>query len=40
VRPDYLRGLASRAEDYHYCNESVELQGTFINLATELGGNN
>ncbi len=39
VRPDYLRGLASRPEDYHFCNESVELQGTFINLATELGGN-
>jgi molecular chaperone DnaK len=39
VRPDYLRGLASRPEDYHFCNESVELQGTFINLATELGSN-
>lgn len=38
VRPDFLRGLASRPEDYHYCNESIELQGTFINLATELGG--
>jgi molecular chaperone DnaK len=38
VRPDYLRGIASRPEDYHFCNESVELQGTFINLATELGG--
>ncbi len=38
VRPDFLRSLASRAEDYHYCNESVDLQGTFINLATELGG--
>ena len=38
VRPDFLRSLASRAEDYHFCNESVELQGTFINLATELAG--
>jgi len=38
VRPDFLRSIASRPEDYHYCNESVELRGTFINLATELGG--
>lgn len=38
VRPDFLRSLASRPDDYHYCNESLELQGTFINLATELGG--
>ncbi|MFZ5477812.1 MAG: Hsp70 family protein [Myxococcota bacterium] len=38
VRPDFLRSLASRPEDYHFCNESVELQGTFINLATELAG--
>jgi Mg-chelatase subunit ChlD len=36
VQPDFLTGLASRAEDYHFCSESVELQGTFINLATEL----
>jgi molecular chaperone DnaK len=36
VRPDFLRGLASRPEDYHFCSESIELQGTFINLATEL----
>ena len=39
VRPDFLRTLASRPEDFHYCNESVDLQGTFINLATELSGN-
>ncbi len=38
VRPDFLKSLASRAEDFHFCNESVELQGTFINLATELSG--
>ncbi len=38
VRPDFLRGLASRPTDFHFCNESVELEGTFINLATELGG--
>ena len=39
VRPEFLRAIASRPEDFHFCNESVELQGTFINLATELGGN-
>ena len=38
VRPDFLKALASRPEDYHFCSESVELQGTFINLATELAG--
>ncbi len=37
VRPDFLRTLASRPADYHFCHESVDLQGTFINLATELG---
>jgi Mg-chelatase subunit ChlD len=36
VRPEFLKSLASRPEDYHFCSESVELQGTFINLATEL----
>ncbi len=38
VHPEFLRGLASRQEDYHFCSESVDLQGTFINLATELAG--
>lgn len=38
VRPEFLTSLASRPEDYHFCSESVELQGTFINLATELAG--
>jgi molecular chaperone DnaK len=36
VQQDYLRGLCSRTSDYHHCEESVELEGTFINLATEL----
>ncbi len=40
VRPEFLQGLASRPEDYHYCNEAVELKGTFVNLATELGASN
>jgi molecular chaperone DnaK len=38
VRPDFLKELASSPDDYHFCNESVELKGTFINLATELTG--
>lgn len=37
VQQEFLTGLCSRASDYHHCNESVELEGTFINLATELG---
>ncbi|MEY3213135.1 MAG: hypothetical protein RIT28_3616 [Pseudomonadota bacterium] len=36
VQQDFLRSLASRPKDFHFCNESVELEGTFINLATEL----
>ncbi|TVQ89611.1 MAG: VWA domain-containing protein [Deltaproteobacteria bacterium] len=38
VDQDYLRSLASQPDDYHFCSESLELQGTFINLATELSG--
>ena len=37
VQRDFLTTLCSNASDYHHCNESVELEGTFINLATELG---
>ena len=36
VEQGFLRGLASRPQDYYFCSESVELEGTFINLATEL----
>ena len=36
VQQGYLRQLCSGQTDYHHCNESVELEGTFINLATEL----
>ena len=35
VQPEYLKSLASSPADYHFCSDSVELQGTFINLATE-----
>lgn len=36
VQQEFLASLCSRPSDYHHCNESVELEGTFINLATEL----
>jgi len=36
VQQDFLRSLASREEDFHFCGESLELEGTFINLATQL----
>ncbi|MFK7930726.1 MAG: VWA domain-containing protein, partial [Myxococcota bacterium] len=38
VQQDFLRTLASQPGDYHFCSESIELRGTFINLATELAG--
>ncbi len=38
VQQDFLSSLASGPKDYHFCNESLELEGTFINLATELSG--
>lgn len=36
VQQGFLRSLVTRPQDMHFCNESVELEGTFINLATEL----
>jgi molecular chaperone DnaK len=36
VQQDYLRSLASQPSDYHFCAESLDLEGTFINLATQL----
>jgi molecular chaperone DnaK len=38
VEQDFLRALASQPDDYHFCSQSLDLQGTFINLATELAG--
>lgn len=38
VEQEFLSSLASGPNDYHFCNESLELEGTFINLATELSG--
>ena len=36
VQQEFLSGLCSNPSDYRHCNDSVELEGTFINLATEL----
>jgi molecular chaperone DnaK len=36
VQQDFLASLASGPKDYHFCSDSIELAGTFINLATEL----
>ena len=36
VQQDFLQALASGPSDFHFCNQSLELEGTFINLATEL----
>ncbi len=38
VKREFLSALCTNPSDYHHCNESVELEGTFINLATQLGG--
>ncbi len=36
VQREFLEGLSTRPEDYHHCDESFELEGTFVNLATQL----
>ncbi len=36
VHQDFLETLCTRPSDYHHCDASIELEGTFINLATEL----
>ena len=33
---EFLRKIASSPEDYYFCNQSLELEGTFINIATQL----
>ncbi|TNE89162.1 MAG: VWA domain-containing protein [Deltaproteobacteria bacterium] len=38
VEREFLRSLASRPADFHFAGDSLELEGTFINLATELAG--
>jgi len=34
----FLKKIASSSDDYYYCNQSVELESTFINIATQLTG--
>ncbi len=36
VDKSFLQRLASAPEDYHFVNESFELETTFVNIATEL----
>ena len=38
VQQEFLRSLASQPNDFHFCGESLQLEGTFINLATQLAG--
>ncbi len=38
VQQEFLSSMASGPTDYHFCNEALELEGTFINLATQLAG--
>jgi len=33
---NFLKKIASSSADYHFCNESIELEGTFTNIATQL----
>lgn len=33
---EFLRKIASSPEDYYFCNQSFELENTFINIATQL----
>jgi Ca-activated chloride channel family protein len=37
VQKDFLEALASSPNDFKFCDEALDLEGTFINLATELG---
>jgi molecular chaperone DnaK len=34
----FLKKIASSPDDYYFCNQSVELESTFINIATQLTG--
>ena len=34
----FLKSVATSPLDYYFCNESFELEGTFINIATQLTG--
>ncbi|MDQ1252234.1 MAG: hypothetical protein QG646_1352, partial [Euryarchaeota archaeon] len=34
----FLKSIATSPKDYYFCNESFELESTFINIATQLTG--
>ncbi|MGR3174587.1 MAG: Hsp70 family protein [Candidatus Scalindua sp.] len=34
----FLKKITSSPDDYYFCNQSVELESTFINIATQLTG--
>lgn len=36
VDQGFLKSMASTPADFHYCNDSIELEGTFLNVATLL----
>jgi molecular chaperone DnaK (HSP70) len=36
----FLRRIASSPDDYYFCNQSFQLESTFINIATQLTGGN
>jgi hypothetical protein len=38
VDPTFLTAMASSPADFHYCTGSLELEGTFLNVATLLSG--
>jgi molecular chaperone DnaK len=36
VRREFLTSMATGPKDFHFCSDALELEGTFLNLATEL----
>ena len=36
VDQDFLKEMASSPNDFHFCNDSIELEGAFLNVATLL----
>ena len=32
----FLKAIASSPDDYHFCNQTFELESTFVNIATQL----
>jgi molecular chaperone DnaK len=38
VETDFLQSISTTESDFHHCGDSLELEGTFLNLATQLSG--